>query len=574
MALASLSLPSVSYSFDSDGTAIVPVTAGKGKNTLGKIEIQSPLVQMSEFFAGIDKSLIDLVSFAKKSFNLEEKENKKDPFKGLEDKPTKEKGPSMLDTLKGQFESISDAFNQVSIGEKLSAALMVGALALFVQFEETIVFVIDKLIGVFEFVRDKIFGGGPNASRNTLLTFLGLIAAFKVLPLIKAAGGALFSLGKLTGANKLLGRMYKSMLIGLVGEGGKGGMIRALGTLSKDIGSALLSLTKSMGSIVFKSLNYVGGQLVGAAQGLLRTLSVGLMGSFGALGKAFAAMRSFIVLKMVPAIYGMLVSMIPALAVMSPFILVGLAVAAAIGTILFGIKKAFDTFKEATEDGDSKYAIILKTITSFFGSIAGIIPNMMKGLLGFIVGLFGFDDLKEKLKNMDIGQMISDALFNLTNTFLNFIKALAMGTAAAVKALPRGGETPQEAFNRVYDEVIAGKTPNIKRERLDKPKDENENEDDEKFVQTKFMTQTDKLEAVYQDKTITNTEMLRKTDMVNQLNIERKMLEDAKAATAAAVAMTNIKQGDNINIKKEEYISTQLDQNNTDLTNDLLNVSP
>ena len=38
--------------------------------------------------------------------------------------------------------------------------------------------------------------------------------------------------------------------------------------------------------------------------------------------------------------------------------------------------------------------------------------------------------------------------------------------------------------------------------------------------------------------------------------------------------MTNIKQGDNINIKKEEYISTQLDQNNTDLTNDLLNESP
>ena len=197
MALAALQLPSVSYSFDSDGTAIVPVTAGKSNKTLGKIEIQSPLVQMSEFFAGIDKSLIDLVTFAKKSFNLEEKESKKDPFKGLEDEPTKEKGPSMLDTLKGQFESISDAFNQVSIGEKLSAALMIGALALFVQFEDTIVFVIDKLIGVFEFVRDKIFGGGPNASRNTLLTFLGLIAAFKVLPLIKAVGSAAFSLGKL-----------------------------------------------------------------------------------------------------------------------------------------------------------------------------------------------------------------------------------------------------------------------------------------------------------------------------------------------------------------------------------------
>jgi len=573
-ALGALTLPSVSYSFDSDGTAIVPVTVGKGDKKLGKIEISSPMEQMSEFFAGIDKSLIDLVTFAKKSFSLEEKESKKDPFKGLEDKPTKKEGSSMLDTLKGQFESISDAFNKVSIGEKLSAALMVGALALFVQFEETIVFVIDKLIGVFEFVRDKIFGGGPNASRNTLLTFLGLIAAFKVFPLIKAAGGALFSLGKLTGANKLLGRMYKSMLIGLVGEGGKGGMIRALGTLSKDIGSALLSLTKSMGSIVFKSLNYVGGQLVTVAKSLLRTLSVGLMGSFTALGKAFAAMRSFIVLKMVPAIYGMLVSMIPALAVMSPFILVGLAVAAAIGAILFGIKKAFDTFKEATEDGGSKYAIILKTITSFFGSIVGIIPNMMKSLLGFIVGLFGFDDLKEKLKNMDIGQMISDALFNLTNTFLNFIKALALGTAAAVKAIAPRGESPTEAFMRVYNEVIDGKTPNIKREKLDKPKDEDE-DGEEKFVQTEFFDDTSKMVSVSEaaNRIISNSTRNDKIKQVNELTNERTELENNKIISTGSV-MTNIKEGDTINQKSETYNTNTLNQNNIDLTNDLLNVSP
>ena len=573
-ALGALTLPSVSYSFDSDGTAIVPVTVGKGDKKLGKIEISSPMEQMSEFFAGIDKSLIDLVTFAKKSFSLEEKESKKDPFKGLDDKPTKKEGSSMLDTLKGQFESISDAFNKVSIGEKLSAALMVGALALFVQFEETIVFVIDKLIGVFEFVRDNIFGGGPNAGKNTLLAFLGLIAAFKVFPLIKAAGGALFSLGKLTGANKLLGRMYKSMLIGLVGEGGKGGMIRALGTLSKDIGSALLSLTKSLGSTVFKSLNYVGGQLVTVAKSLLRTLSVGLMGSFTALGKAFAAMRSFIVLKMVPAIYGMLVSMIPALAVMSPFILVGLAVAAAIGAILFGIKKAFDTFKEATEDGGSKYAIILKTITSFFGSIVGIIPNMMKSLLGFIVGLFGFDDLKEKLKNMDIGQMISDALFNLTNTFLNFIKALALGTAAAVKAIAPRGESPTEAFMRVYNEVIDGKTPNIKREKLDKPKDEDE-DGEEKFVQTEFFDDTSKMVSVSEaaNRIISNSTRNDKIKQVNELTNERTELENNKIISTGSV-MTNIKQGDTINQKSETYNTNTLNQNNIDLTNDLLNVSP
>ena len=572
MALAALQLPSVSYSFDSDGTAIVPVTAGKSNKTLGKIEIQSPLVQMSEFFAGIDKSLIDLVLFAKKSFNLEEKDSKKDPFKGLEDKPTKEKGPSMLDTLKGQFESISDAFNKVSIGEKLSAALMIGALALFVQFEETIVFVIDKLIGVFEFVRDKIFGGGPNASRNTLLTFLGLIAAFKVLPLIKAVGSAAFSLGKLTGANKLLGRMYRGMLIRLVGQNGKGGMIRALGTLSKDIGVALLSLTKSIGSTVFKSLNYVGGQLVTVAKGLLRTLSVGLMGSFGALGKAFTAMKVFIMTRMVPALYGMLTSMIPALILAAPFIIIGLKVAAIIGTILFGLKKAFDTFKEAVEDGDDMYAVILKSVTSFFGNIIGLIPTLIKNLAAFVVGLFGGTEIKEKMKNMNIGQMISDALFNLTNTFLNFIKAIAMGTGSAIKALVPGPPTPTEAFMETYNAVIDGKTPSIKRAQKIKST-EDSGDDEEKFVQTEFMTNTSKLEAVFQDKTITNSQMLKKTDVINKLNTERKILEDKKAAAAAAAVITNIKQGDTINQKSETYNSTQLNQNNTDLTDDLLNAS-
>ena len=561
--LGSLELPSVSYSFDSDGTAIVPVTVGKGDKKLGKIEIQSPLEQVRNFFAGIDKSLIDLVTFAKKSFSLEEKDSKKDPFKGLEDKPTKEKGPSMLDTLKGQFESISDAFNQVSIGEKLSAALMLGALALFVQFEDTIVFVIDKLIGVFEFVRDNIFGGGPNAGKNTLLAFLGLVAAFKVLPLIKAVTSALLSVTGFLGINKRVATLYRLM------------RFKMNTVLIPSILDALKALPgKLWGTVgfIFKKINIASKFLLVSAQSALGALGGGMTKAFNLLGKAFLAMRSFIVLKMVPAIYGMLTSMIPALVVMSPFIAVGLAVAAVIGTLFFGVKKAFDTFKEAVKDGDDMYAVILKTVTSFFGNIIGLIPTLIKNLAAFVVGLFGADKLKEKMKNMNIGQMISDALFNLTNTFLNFIKAITLGAVAAFKAAPLGGESPTEAFKRVYNETIDGKTPNIKREQVKDAKKEGE-DGDEKFVQTEFMTNTSKLEAVFQDKTITNSEMLKKTDIINKLNTERKDLEDKKAAAAAAVVITNNKAGDTINQKSETYNSSQLNQNNTDLTDDLLNAS-
>ena len=78
MALGAIELPSVSYAFDSEGTAIVPVTAGQGDKKLGTIEIKSPMEDVSEFFAGIDKSLINLVEFAKKSFNLDQKEEQRE----------------------------------------------------------------------------------------------------------------------------------------------------------------------------------------------------------------------------------------------------------------------------------------------------------------------------------------------------------------------------------------------------------------------------------------------------------------------------------------------------------------
>ena len=43
-----------------------------------KQEVSSPLGDLSNFFAGIDKSLVRLVEFARKTFNLEQKEDDRD----------------------------------------------------------------------------------------------------------------------------------------------------------------------------------------------------------------------------------------------------------------------------------------------------------------------------------------------------------------------------------------------------------------------------------------------------------------------------------------------------------------
>ena len=162
---------------------MVPVTANQGDKVLGKVEISSPMEQVSEFFAGIDKSLIRLVEFAKKSFQLEEKDSQRESLE-RQDTDDKEEGvdnKSMLDSLKESFASLGDAFGQVSIGEKLGAALLVGSLLLFSQVQDALVAVLTPVGAVVQKLVD-IFG-----AKGVFLTFLGAIVAIKFAPLITGA---------------------------------------------------------------------------------------------------------------------------------------------------------------------------------------------------------------------------------------------------------------------------------------------------------------------------------------------------------------------------------------------------
>ena len=563
--LGSLELPKASYSFDSKGISMADVSTGESNKIIGKIELKSPFEMFKETFTSMKESLINLGNIAKKSLGLEEKENKKENITkslgGFKDENKKgESKKGMLDVLKTQFSSLSDAFGQVSMGEKLTAALMFGALALFVQMEGTVVFIIDKLIGVFEFVRDKIFGNTENPTGNTFAAFFAVLLAFKFKGLIFAVGNALLAVTGFLGINKRVATLYRLM------------RLKMNTVLIPSILSALKALPGKLWGIVgkvFRGINIGSKLLLVNAQGALGALSGGMTKAFSLLGRAFIAMRVFIIGSMVPAITGMIASMMPAIIIMAPFILIGLKVALIIGTVLFGLKKAFDTFKEAIESGDDMYAVILKSVTSFFGNIIGIIPTLVKNLAAFVVGLFGADKLKAKIKNMNIGQMISDALFNLTNTFLNFIKALALGTAAAVKAIAPKGETPTEAFSRVYNEVIDGKTPNIKREKV---KPENQEEDDEKKEkQTLFLTDFSKVSSTFDEKKILKSERNTK-EIINSEFFKKQELENNKNVPVVAPIVTNInKQGDTYN-KSDNYNSGNLNQNNTDLTDALLNV--
>ena len=120
----------------------------------------------------------------KSHLDLEEKDAQREGLQrqDTDDKPTVEgDNKSMLDSLKESFASLGDAFGNVSIGEKLGAALLVGSLLLFQQVQGALVKVLTPVIaGVKKLV--EIFGFD-----GVFLTFLGIITAIKFTPLITGA---------------------------------------------------------------------------------------------------------------------------------------------------------------------------------------------------------------------------------------------------------------------------------------------------------------------------------------------------------------------------------------------------
>ena len=247
MALGALSLPAIEPAFNNEGTAMVPVTANRNVDQkLGTIEIKSPMDQVTEFFAGIDKSLIRLVEFAKRSFGLEEKQAQRDQLRRQDtDVPGDEKeDKNIIDTLKEQFSTFKEGFDKISIGEKLQAALLVGALALFVKAQDVLIPIVTAIVKAFNFVAENVFGDTENPKTNTLLSLLGIFAAFKFAPLVGAA---------LTASKGIL-------------------------SATKSIGSAVFGVGKGSLKFVFEGINKAGALAFQGAKGALKIREGGVQG--------------------------------------------------------------------------------------------------------------------------------------------------------------------------------------------------------------------------------------------------------------------------------------------------------
>ena len=423
MALGALSLPAIEPAFGADNTAMVPVTAGNTNQKLGTIEIRSPMDDVMDFFAGIDKSLINLVQFAKKSFRLEEKDAQRESLArtNTDDDIPVEEGKSMFDTVK-------EAYDNVTFGEKMTAALLVGAIGLFSKFEPILVKVLTPIIKVLKKFVELV------GVEGAFYTVLGSILAIKFLPLKKMA---MLAGSNIVSATKAISSQ--------VFRGGKGSIRN-----------------------VFEGINKAGALALKGAKGALGIIEGGFKGLFNGVGKAFRGIRIGLV--------AMRTSLIP---IVAGFI-VPIAIAAAIGAVLFSLKSSIEVFKAAIDDGDSVMSALVKAGKDFFATLYTLPFTLIKNVVSYFAGMFGFDNFKEKLDSIDLKQGfidiitsfvdkvkgffaaifdfdikgIIDRIGNIGSQIANTLKGIAKGAVAMVAAAVPGGESPTEAFSRVYNEVL------------------------------------------------------------------------------------------------------------------------
>ena len=432
-ATSTISLPDVKTSFDSKGTAIVPVTVGKGEKKIGKIEIKSPMEQVTNFFAGIDKSLIDLVKFAKASFGLEEKESKRKDEKFIGPMPSTKMIRTGRDTLvdtddevdpdkprsglKDILETLKDSFDKVSFGEVLTATLLAGGLALFLEYREAIEKALYPFVVLIKGIVDLI------GVKGTLAILFGTILTIKLLPVIKAAKDVVKYLGGFLPSFKTLKRAFRLMRV----------FIKR--TLPLQLKNA-----------------YQAGKFTKA----LKLLS-----------GAFTALRLMLTATLYPAIISMVTTLAAAMGpILGPVLIIG-AIAAGIAAVLFSIKSGFEVFKKSLDDGDSMLVAIGKGIADFALTLATLPITLIKKVIGYIAGLFGFDGIKEALDKFSFKDLIKNSFIGFVTSFVRVIKAIAKGAAAALAAIAPGGKTPQGEFSRVYNEVMTGGQGEIKVEKTD-----------------------------------------------------------------------------------------------------------
>ena len=149
----------------------------------------------------------------------------------------------------------------------------------------------------------------------------------------------------------------------------------------------------------------------------------GMVSSMLATGKTMARTAAqFLMMKIkalvafLPAVTAMAASFGAMIIPLLPII----AIAAGIAVVILALKSAFTDFQKTLEETGSVGEALKVGIAKFMGFILGFIPDLVLKLVGFVAGLFGFDDFKAKVGKLDPIQFIADGIKSLFDAIGNF----------------------------------------------------------------------------------------------------------------------------------------------------------
>ena len=146
--------------------------------------------------------------------------------------------------------------------------------------------------------------------------------------------------------------------------------------------------------------------------GLLLKAVKFLPAALATLQMAFATMKATFLTSILP--------------VLTPLILPVIAISA----VLFSLKKGFDDFKAKLDETDDIKTALLFGVSSFVGTLLALPATLFKtmidgvlGLLEFITfGFLDFDDIQQKIRDLDFGGIMRDTIFNTLVNVGNYIK--------------------------------------------------------------------------------------------------------------------------------------------------------
>ena len=384
-------------------------------------EVKSPLIQMSEFFAGIDSGIIKLVDIAKKSLGLdkeslrlesriadimasdlvlEEKQNLAAQLRGRDaniagedtDKEPGEKSEKInfIDSLKKAFDDLTGNQTLGEIGKIFLFAT--GALAL-AKFGEKFQ---KEVASVLKYIGERVLPGFKELDediRESETSYLGL-------------GGAISA------------SFYR--VVGAFGRLAKVGTVSAL----KFVDNLIVNIRK----LFVAPNNLLKLSQVTSVQSYIKSITgpgsfLGKIGSF--LGKISNQLtKAALFIARFPGI-AQILGMTGAVAkFLGPIGLIIQGIVGVVGGLINAVK--------ILDEGGSVVEALGGFATGFFDAVIGATANLLADILGFVVKKLGFEDFGQKLQDMDfsfdsIVTGVRNAIFGVLNSLIKVYNKINLG---------------------------------------------------------------------------------------------------------------------------------------------------